>query len=85
MVFFSSPLGSFIFFFFLFALFWDFLLFIKGTKLKKLLRMVGEVCVPYPDLNDPTTPTTTIRANMAPPSDCPKTEAPGHQSGNTGG
>ena len=47
--------------------------------------MVGEVCVLYPDLNDPTTPTTTISANIAPPSDCPKTEAPGHQGGNTGG
>ena len=47
--------------------------------------MVGEICVPYPDLNDPTTPTTTISANMAPPSDSPKTEAPGHQGGNTGG
>ena len=42
--------------------------------------MVGEVCVPSPGLNDPTTPTTTFSATMAPPpSDCSKTEAPGHQ------
>ena len=47
--------------------------------------MLGEVCVPSPDLDDPTTPTTS-GATKTPPSDCSRIEAPGHQGGkNTGG
>ena len=47
--------------------------------------MLRNFCVPSPDLDDPTTPTTS-GATKAPPSDGSRTEAPGHQGDrHTGG